>query len=175
MQGCNALAVVAAAGRLAIEWGLLPYGSGDASSNAGLIFSQWLDERGTADNLEAHEIVERVFEFIEKNRFKHFVDPHDESSKTQAIAGLRVNRTICPNDGEKIEVMDFWVTHSGLAEAGKWPASIVAKTLHEYGYLAKGEKGLMIQFGAKHYRGHRFYVVPHEVVIRFQDTKKDGL
>ena len=85
-----------------------------------------------------------------------------------------VNRATHPNDGES-EVTDFWFTPSGLAEAGRRPARIVAKILHEYGYLAKGEKGLMTQFGAKHYRGHRFYVISHEAVIRFQGTKKDGL
>lgn len=72
-RAADRFALLAAAGELAIRWGILPYNEGDAIKALGACFRAWLDERGSVGNYEAEEGVRQVQAFIEAHYSSRFV------------------------------------------------------------------------------------------------------
>jgi uncharacterized protein (DUF927 family) len=67
-------ALVAVAGELAVEWGILPWPEGEAERAARTLLEQWRDGRGgDADSAEALEAVERVRLFLAEHGRSRFV------------------------------------------------------------------------------------------------------
>ena len=64
-------ALVAAAGELAYEYGLVSWGQGDAMKALTECFELWLKERGSGNN-EAEEAINQVKSFIERNENSRF-------------------------------------------------------------------------------------------------------
>lgn len=72
----GAFALVAAAGELAAEWRICPWPKRDAFSAAGLMFTDWLNGRPTAGNLEESQILAHVRGIMERNWQARFIDWH---------------------------------------------------------------------------------------------------
>jgi putative DNA primase/helicase len=67
-------AFVAAAGELAIEWGIVPWPAGDAMSSARYAFKLLLQRRGTLGSADKHAALEHLRDYVRKysdSRFKH--------------------------------------------------------------------------------------------------------
>lgn len=70
--------LIAAAGELAISFGIVPWSEGTACNAAAWAFQQWLERRGGAEPAEARQAVECVRLFIEQHGDARFA-PVDET------------------------------------------------------------------------------------------------
>lgn len=76
-RACRRLGLIAMAGEIAIDLGILPWERGTAVAAAKTIFAGWLDARGGAGDAEDRAAIEQVAEFITmhgNSRFQHFVN-----------------------------------------------------------------------------------------------------
>jgi hypothetical protein len=143
-------------------------------------------ERGTEGDTETKSMVDAVMDFVIANRSRHFCEPDDDTPKSQSMAGVKVKRELASEGGAPLKdefglpmigadekpdkVWDYWFTKAGLEQAGGNKATIVAKALDVAGLLLdKDEPGLQKKYtqGGGH-RGHRFYVVTHAALLKWQ-------
>lgn len=66
--------LVAFAGELAAEWGIVPWQHGEASAAAGALFEEWLKERPTKGNSEEAQIITHVRGLLERTWQSRFID-----------------------------------------------------------------------------------------------------
>ena len=70
--------VVAAAGELATEWGILPWEIGEATQAAAICFQAWLTERGGIGAGEVQAAIRQVRAFFEQHGASRFPEIRDE-------------------------------------------------------------------------------------------------
>ena len=70
--------VVAAAGELATEWGILPWETGEATQAAAICFRAWLDQRGGIGSGEVQAGIRQVQAFFEQHGTSRFPEIGDE-------------------------------------------------------------------------------------------------
>jgi putative DNA primase/helicase len=70
--------VVAAAGELATEWGILPWETGEATQAAAICFEAWLNERGGIGAGEVQAAIRQVRAFFEQHGTSRFPEIRDE-------------------------------------------------------------------------------------------------
>ena len=59
-RGCQRFGLIAAAGELAIEWGILPWERGEASSAALFGYQAWIQQRGGTSDMEITNAINRL-------------------------------------------------------------------------------------------------------------------
>ncbi len=138
-------AVVAAAGELAIEAGLLPWPAGHSGWAARTCFGSWLNRRGGAGELEASQAIETVRHHLQTRGDVHYqwlpnqgiIDSHDRRS--MSLFGFRrldndgrIEHLITP-DSFKLEIC------AGLDERA------VRRHLFEAGFLVPAKDGQRTQ------------------------------
>lgn len=89
--------LVACAGELAIEWGIVPWPEGMSVNAAKACLEVWLTERGGADDAEKKAIIDSVTEFIERHGQSRFQPINEPETKVIDRAGY-VDRT----DGKEV-------------------------------------------------------------------------
>lgn len=150
--------LVAAAGELAIEFGILPWPKGESLLGAGACFASWLDERGGSGADEVKQGVAQVLHFLEVNGSARFEDLNDDKKPRITNRSGFKTRT-----STGVTYYMFPKTFKDEACQG-FDSRLIAKTLLDLGrILGDGEKtsrpchigGL----GAK-----RYYVFPPETV-----------
>jgi len=98
-------ALVAAAGELAIEAGIVPWPAGHAADAARECFNAWLGARGHLDNGEDAAMLRQVRAFLEKNGDALFTWMHramdDHRGNTPLRAGFR---RMVNEDGEPLKI-----------------------------------------------------------------------
>lgn len=129
---------VAAAGELAVSYGLIPVVPGAVTTAAGELFRQWVEQRGGTGASEARSAVTQVRDFLHSHSLARFADAglglDKGSSHRQKVAGFRMR--------DDAEVGDFCFTDGGFAEAvGGLDARAAADALAEAGFLIRGEGG----------------------------------
>jgi putative DNA primase/helicase len=67
-------ALVASAGELAIDFGILPFSKGDCTQAVATCFNQWIEDRGGLGQSERDKIIAHVLHFLTTNRFSRFYD-----------------------------------------------------------------------------------------------------
>lgn len=82
-------ALVALAGELAIEWGILPIPSGDAEWAAGVCLKAWIAQRGGVGAGEHERGIAAVVGFIERHGTSRFADWEALSERVVNSAGFR--------------------------------------------------------------------------------------
>ena len=75
---CGRFGVVAAAGELATEWGILPWEIGEATDAAAICFRAWLTERGGIGAGEDQAAIRQVRAFFEQHGVSRFPEIRDE-------------------------------------------------------------------------------------------------
>jgi uncharacterized protein (DUF927 family) len=75
---CGRFGVVAAAGELATEWGILPWEIGEATKAAAICFRAWLSERGGIGAGEDQAAIRQVRAFFEQHGTSRFPEIRDE-------------------------------------------------------------------------------------------------
>lgn len=166
--------LVAAAGELAIEWGILPWTAGEAERAAWSLFQGWTEGRGGMGNREDMDILQRVRLFIEAHGASRFAEMRDGTTEAEAKAGIQTyaepDRLVINRAGWRRTVMvgkDSLTEYLFLPET--WKAEIcrggnpakAAEVIDKAGYLVPGEgrnwakRVRMLGFGTL----PRFYIV----------------
>lgn len=151
----SAFALVAAAGALAVEWGVCPWPEpgrplGDSFLDpfdaAGLMFKAWLNERPTVRNLEEAQILAHVRKLVESAMYGRFVDFHRAGENTASelahmpavhnALGFRKRAQEWTEDNRQYL---FYVTKSAFAEEfatkGGFKPRRVAQVLRDRGIM----------------------------------------
>ncbi len=143
--------LVAAAGELAREYGVLPWPLGEAIRAAGAMFNRWLDARGNSGNAEETRAIAQVRAFIERHgaaRFETFKnrDETDPAGDAASI-GLRVRDRagfVRASFGGAVEYLILPEQWKNEVCAGIDPIR-TAKALAARGWLIPGTDGRMTQ------------------------------
>lgn len=167
--------LIAAAGELAIEYGLVPWVEGRANVAAKEAFDRWLNQRGgTSDtSFEAEQAIEAVRSVIEQygqSRFELFQKPID--GKFYSIHNRYGWRK---DDGDKSEWLILPQVWKDVVCNGLDPKS-VAKRLVEAKMLQTGanDRFTKVQkIPTENNRAHRVYVVTARILDGFGDAE-DG-
>ncbi len=85
-RACDRFGLIAAAGELARDFGLVPWDEGSATEAAAVCFQAWLLERGGTGAAEADEAIARVRRFIEAHGQSRFEDLEE------TLSGRIINR-----------------------------------------------------------------------------------
>jgi uncharacterized protein (DUF927 family) len=134
-------ALVAAAGEMATEWGILPWPEGEATSAAEAMMRAWLATRGGAGAAEDNEALERVRRFIGAygdSRFPESLPDGGEAEDAGRAPPIRAGyrKTVAGSDCF-LFFPEIW---AGEMFAGA-DAINGAKALLRAGYLVPGEAG----------------------------------
>jgi uncharacterized protein (DUF927 family) len=78
---CHRFALVAVAGELAAEFGILPWNKGDATKAADICFAAWLDERGHLGLSEEEKIITTLRTYIGAYQMSRFLDLDDSNAR----------------------------------------------------------------------------------------------
>lgn len=94
--------LVAAAGELGIQWGILPSPEGSAFWAASRCFKDWLQHRGGTGSGEEKAILAQVRHFLETHQYSRFLDASDTSVDRfiRQLAGYRKTFTSGHHDGK---------------------------------------------------------------------------
>lgn len=93
-RAAKRFAVIAAAGELAIKWGILPWPEGEARSSVERVFGDWLSRRGGGGPSEIRNGIAAVGAFIDANgatRFQRYDDAKGEFVRERAGWSRRVD------------------------------------------------------------------------------------
>jgi uncharacterized protein (DUF927 family) len=91
---CEKFALVAVAGELGIDAGILPWRPGDAVEATGALFAEWVQTRGGAGSQEEARLIEQVRDFLARHGESRFTDFHrakqgdDRAPRTVNRAGF---------------------------------------------------------------------------------------
>ncbi|MBX8516064.1 DUF927 domain-containing protein [Pseudomonas cichorii] len=123
-------AVIALAGEMAIEYGLLPWEPGSALADCLLLYGEWLDRVGSG-NAEDRQILAGILDFIDKHGSSRFSDVDDPTTDAKVF-----------NRAGYWEVVGskrlYLFNKSALIEAANgYGLSRVVKALEGAGVLAK--------------------------------------
>ncbi|MDR3571910.1 MAG: DUF927 domain-containing protein, partial [Candidatus Pacebacteria bacterium] len=153
LRGAQRFAVIAAAGELAIDFGLVPWTQGDASKAAAWALAQWIDQRGGTGAAEKDQAIRQVRLFLElhsetrfdlldtyhqkiaekvgDNEIERIVEKKKQQVGFRNRAGYRSEK-----DAEYYVLPEVWRDEvcKGL------DPQAVARTLFENGMLRKGAK-----------------------------------
>jgi len=145
-------ALIALAGELATEWGILPWEEGEAKRAAKQVLAWWLERRGGAGSTEDHQHVKAVRSYLTEYGPPRFValtsqkPPGGQSGPErwvekypERLVTLRMGwRRMTADDegGEFLIPGDAWAKI--CTTAGIDPAE-AAKTLNRKGHLGKGD------------------------------------
>jgi len=134
-RAAQRLGLVAAAGELAIIFGLLPWQSGLARDASAWALCKWIEGRGGVEPMENRQAIEQVRGFIERHGDSRFdnIDIQGASPVNNRLGWMRSRDTarewLIPSEIWKSEVCN------GIN------ATEVAKTLFEQGMLRRGNDG----------------------------------
>ena len=136
LRVCDRFGLVAAAGELAREFGVVPWAEGEAIEAAGKCFNDWLDSRGGTEAGEVHAAISQVRLFIEQYGDARFVSLDDPNRTVFNRAGWR------RGDGDDREWLippETWKTE---VCAGFEPA-MVARALESRHMLERASDGFL--------------------------------
>jgi len=150
----SAFALVAAAGALAVEWGVCPWPEPgrpvgdsflDAFNAAGLMFKAWLNERPTVRNLEEAQILTHVRKLMDANWQARFIDwgrvteDNADLSRMAAVHNALGFRKRAQEWTAENQHFHFYITRGQFAEEfatkGGFKPRRVAQVLRDRGIL----------------------------------------
>lgn len=142
-RACHRFGIIAAAGELAVSYGVLPFPEGDAAANVGECFTAWLSRRGTSGQLEISRLLEQVEQFFELHGDSRFVpmDGEYKANHRPVINRAGFRRQVVTMPSVEDAGAEYFVLPSAFREicAGfdhRW----AAKQLAEKGII-KGSNG----------------------------------
>lgn len=141
-------ALVACAGELAAEWGILPWAEGEPERASNAMFRRWMEGRGGTGASEADRHVEAVRLFLMENGMSRFIvlfrDGPDQSGKwlerlpDRPVAQRAGWRRPTEKDDRHDYLIPADVWRAECAKMEVDPAE-AARTLHGKGFLEPGE------------------------------------
>jgi putative DNA primase/helicase len=161
-------AVIAVAGYLAADWGIVPWPQLEAFHVCGRFFGEWLQRRGHVGASEAHRGINSVLDFIGRYGESRFDEPTRDDKRM--ILNRAGSRFFVSDSGE----FDYYFTPTGFAEAcGGLNPKQVSKTLVEAGLITPDSAGKasVVHRIAVHGLG-RYYVLTAENVERYRQSQE---
>ncbi|BET58105.1 DUF927 domain-containing protein [Geobacter sp. 60473] len=136
----RSFSLIAAAGELGVEYGLLPWGKGEASAGVAELFLAWLRERGTHGDGEEAELLKKVETALTRDGASRF----EEIDSGQRAAGRPIidrrgwKRSIASITGSSIT--EYFLPSEQFKELVR-PAPVrwAADVLRQHGWLQPGE------------------------------------
>lgn len=141
-RGRKRFALIAAAGELAIRFGILPWPEGTAVSAARQFFARWVNSRGGLENSEIQMVKKAIRDYFEKYSLQRFInldDPVARSCVPANFAGYKWQEKgghTCYLVLSSI-VQEQWCKNMTMAE--------LTKELDKSGYLARNSKGNIME------------------------------
>jgi uncharacterized protein (DUF927 family) len=168
-------ALVAVAGELARELGVLPWPQGEAARAALVCFKAWLERRGHIGASERERGLQSVVDFLQTHGLSRFADWDDAQARPANMAGVRRKVHGKPvatkyRDGiPPVEGWDFYLSPTGWREACKeFNRQTVALDAIEDGLLEPGPKGRgYLKMRTPHCEG-QFYVIRGKALGAFR-------
>jgi uncharacterized protein (DUF927 family) len=122
----------AAAGEMAVEWGILPWAKGDALAAVKKCFDAWIENRGGTGAAEDRNIIEQVTLFLEQHGQGRFQDVSAPDAILRDRVGFR--------QMEGSTTMYYVLPESFRREVCKGHnATRAARVLAECGILLRGD------------------------------------
>lgn len=137
----NRFALAAAAGELAIQWGICAWSKGGAFWAAGVCFKAWMQHRGGAGQQEPRELIKQVLAFFEAHgdsRFKRFYQGKLIEDKVIDMYGYRRDE-VTSVDTVDVRNTEYFVLPQSFGRIVQgFDPRFAAKVLAEHGLLYKG-------------------------------------
>lgn len=135
-------AIVAFAGELATQWGILPWEKGTACEGIGKCYQSWLSERGSSGNMEDQKALDAIQSFIETHGNSRFepmgVDISDSS--TWIRNGGYSNDNQAGYKRKKDNKMQYLFTKAGFKTAlNELNFENACRALEKAGWLKRGD------------------------------------
>lgn len=164
-------AVVAVAGELAQEMGILPWPPGEAAHAARVCFHAWLDRRGHIGASERERGLQAVVDFVNAHGLARFAEWNNLEARPVNMAGVRKAADETTLEGKSCG-WDFFITPTGWKEACKgFDARAVARDALAENLLEAGQKGHAYQKRKTPHGEGRFYVVRAQALGRFRSPE----
>lgn len=100
-RAAKRFAIVAAAGEIASQWGILPWPDGTAMDTNARMFREWLERRGTGGSLEGAKAIAQVRGMIEKHGASRFVPWNPAEMPPIPSAPVQNRMGFVKRDGEQ--------------------------------------------------------------------------
>ena len=159
-------ALVAVAGELAQQMGVLPWPKGESFKAAAVCFKAWYARRGSSGASEVQRGIAGVIDFIQKHGQSRFDEWGEAPSKPKTINRAGTRRPSASVDG-----WDYYFTSEGWKEACQGsPYRDVAKTCSDAGILERDGQGKHSQ--SVSIPGHgkvRCYVIRAAKLVQHED------
>jgi putative DNA primase/helicase len=153
-RAAERLGLIAAAGELATEWGIVPWKAGEATDAASRALADWIANRGGSDAAEIRDAISQVRHFIEANGEARF-EPMPKSDRPV------VNRAGWRKGGDQDEPRQWLIlpeTWKAEVCAGYDPVA-TARALAARGMLIPDSNGKFQRPERTPYGTKRVYVV----------------
>jgi uncharacterized protein (DUF927 family) len=169
-------ALVAVAGELARELGVLPWPQGEAASAALVCFNAWLDRRGHIGASERERGLQAVVDFLQTHGLARFAPWNDADARPANMAGVRkeVHGPQIPlkQGGEMLgapEGWDYYLSPTGWRGACQgFNRQTVAHDAIEDGLLEPGPNGKGYQKVRTPHCEGQFYVIRGNALGEFR-------
>lgn len=162
----DSFALVACAGKLATDKGILPWGENDAFEACWMVYKAFLEDRASGIDGEDLKNLKSILKILqtEGNRF---AAPGCQLNSVPNCLGRLVNSGR-NEDGETIYDFDF--TSEGLQEVCECDIKRIIATLKAQGWLVLTDKGENQHHTKLKKKQWRFYRIRHEKVREFEDS-----
>ena len=164
-------ALVAVAGELAIDYGIIPAEEGDAASAAENCFFAWLEHRGGAGAQEHKAFVEQVRYYLEKHQTGKFASEDGAHTPYGELAGYRKTFTSGNHKGET--AFAIFPEVFGREVCKGFNPAMVAKVLQERGLLLTSSKGRYARRVRINDSNNRYYCVSTRILQGDADDEPD--
>jgi uncharacterized protein (DUF927 family) len=168
-------ALVAVAGELARERGVVPWPQGEAARAALVCFKAWLDRRGHIGASERERGLQGVVDFIQTNGLARFAPWDDAEARPVNMAGVRkqIHGARLPSMyGEgmpALEGWDFYLSTTGWREACRgFNPQTVAHDAIEDGLLEPGPQGRPYRKERTLHGEGQFYIIRGKALGAFR-------
>lgn len=166
-RAAQRLGLAAAAGELAIEWGIAPWSTDEAFNAAGLAFSAWIAGRGGSGAAESSDAITAVRHFIEAHGDSRFQSLTAEDDRVvHNLAGYRKG-----TGKSKVWLFQDEVWKNEVCEGRDHVA--VARTLAEAGMLDKNGDGNLRKVTRIGDQLRRFYTVNATILGDAEEAAED--
>ena len=153
-RAAGAFALIALAGELAIEWGIVPWSEGEALDAAALAFRLWREHRG-AGQTETRQILRSVADFIARHGDARFSPLRRDSDFGIVVRDRAGWWKLGPNE-ERI----YLFTPGALREAaGGFDQRRILEALDSSGWLAERDPGQRSKVTRAQGRSLRLYAI----------------
>ena len=161
------LSLIAAAGELAISYGVLPWPAGEAVVAVRVCFAAWLNNRGTAGASEIEDAVAHLRSVIERDGASRFQSANGDPVRDR----LGFVREIEGGDTQYLVMREAWRALMIGRDAGRAARDLVARAIVIPGSDGRPTRKERVP---GHKNPQRVYVISHAAIFDDGEAGTDG-